>query len=294
MFLQTNCADTRSVISSLASASGAMPCGRQAGLTIDLFGQDHVHVNRSASLAASAESMTSATCGPHGSASSNSFALQSYLESRLRQRLNMAGSTLFAMTWKTSVTPSGRRVCLLRASVRRTSGNACGSWPTPLSNSTSGAGVSGRQGGLNLQTACSLLSWVTPSARDWKDTSGMATQPADGRSRLDQLPRQAALAGWATPVANDATGSTHCYGPKKPDGTRPEYLKLPGQAQQTAPARLTATGELLTGSTAGMDGGGPLNPGHSRWLMGLPAAWDDCAPTVTPSSRKSRRNSSGL
>jgi hypothetical protein len=91
---------------------------------------------------------------------------------------------------------------------------------------------------------------VTASARDWKDTPGMATETEDGRTRLDQLPRQAQLAG---------------------------------------PARRTATGEMLTGSTAGMESGGQLNPAHSRWLMGLPPEWDDCAGTGTPSSPKRRR-----
>ncbi len=67
-------------------------------------------------------------------------------------------------------------------------------------------------------------------------------------------------------------------------------LRLP--EEWSGPARITHLGALQTGCDAGMTGGGQLNPAHSRWLMGFPPAWDACAPTATPSSRRSRRSSS--
>lgn len=51
-------------------------------------------------------------------------------------------------------------------------------------------------------------------------------------------------------------------------------------------------GEVVYGLTALMESKGSLNPQFPCWLMGFPQEWLNYAPLETPSSRKSRRNSS--
>jgi len=50
-----------------------------------------------------------------------------------------------------------------------------------------------------------------------------------------------------------------------------------------------AFGPTLSGSPEPMANRGALNPAFPCWLMGYPTEWDACAPTATPSSRRSRQ-----
>ena len=136
-----------------------MHYGKRDGLTIGPSGQDRVLASLSARQAKALGLMTSGTFGRHSTGSSTSADLSRSLESRLRAKTDSIGSTLYCLTWKDRITPQGRLIPALRASVRRTSGRDC-------------------------------TGWVTPSTRDWKDTEGMSAVSKDGRSRMDQLPRQ--------------------------------------------------------------------------------------------------------
>ena len=105
------------------------------------------------------------------------------------------------------------------------------------------------------------------------------------RNHGPDLAAAACLSGWPTCTANDAEKRGKVsYRENAPNG-------LNAIATLSGPGRLTANGQMLTGSTAGMESGGQLNPEHSRWLMGLPPEWDACAPTETPSMLKRRRTS---
>ena len=290
---------SRSVTSLPASASGPTPCDLPDGPTIDQSGPAPVPVNLSAPPEKVLDLPTSGTFGPSSSDSSNSAALQSCLANRLRAKTALSGSTLYKLTWKDRATPAQRLICALRASALRTSDSGSTGWPTPHTNSTTGPGAEGRQGGLNIQTAAQMAGWTTTTTRDWKDT-GPIKPRADGSERLDQLPRQANLAGWPTPRAADTvnTNETVEQWEAREAAMKAKNPNLGGlhkplgiAAKMSTPARLTVTGEMLTGSTAGMESGGQLNPAHSRWLMGLPPEWDACAPTVTRLSRKSRKPS---
>lgn len=191
--------------SSPASGDGPMPPASPHGRMTESYGQALARVSRSALRAKEKAPPMIGTYGPTFFGSSVPDGPLASWESRLRERLAMVGSTECALIWREKTSPAGQSTSRLSRSTPLTSAiasigspetmEAADPWPTPTVASATG-GQSSRSGDRQDEPLLGGLMrggaspWVTPSARDWKDTAGMATERADGRSRIDQLPRQ--------------------------------------------------------------------------------------------------------
>jgi hypothetical protein len=190
-------------------------------------------------------------------------------------------------------------------------------WPTPQAHDAKGArpeetreriransnraSGSGPPGLSNLSETAPLAGWGTPTAEEARGTPEQAIKRKEGTGAgmsATAISHHALLTDWPTPMAGspateEYSGTASTDSSRKTRALLGEELAGSGVTpiQYWGPARITAEGTLLTGCSAAMGTGGQLRPGHSRWLMRLPAAWEACAPTETASTLKRRRPS---
>jgi len=222
------------------------------------------------------------------------------LEKTLVDTLNSV-LTPYSRTWRVKVTPQGRLVFQLLASVPTTKEKGSGLLPTPttqeiehpnmvLNEKNRRVSPNGKEDhSLNLADTVRLWptpttdsannrtkkyaqggtpltmaiqTWPTPAARDWKDTGE--------NTNYEKIAKKGKLAGavkmWPTPNASDNRDR--------------------GNLSDPAIQRRIAMGKQvgLTMAVKEKKGGGTLNPTWVEWLMGYPTGWTDLSPSETASS----------
>lgn len=191
-------------------------------------------------------------------------------EAHLRQRLYFVGMANANGRQRTGFTNSGKRF-----------GN--------------GKRSDGSKATVALPMIAQLTGWATPAAQEpggspeahlARKQKAKSRGVQMGTEAVTHVALQAQLTGWNTPTAPVNTNG-HQAGNNRyvSSVTRPckdQQFAIRGKLTNDGWMQIGFCVEILPENQVG----GPLNPEHSRWLMGLPPEWSSCAPTETLSTRK--------
>jgi len=262
--------------------AGLTHSGWLVGPTTDPSLQEAAHASHFLSQEKVEELTTLVTCGPLFAGLSPSDDLQSFLANRLHLLMDVNGSPEYELTWSAWDIGLGSRICALRASARRISGQDCGGWPTPTSNQSQAVSDDAmhkevhrqiERGQESLLTKAYYAGWPTPRTPTGGAESAQRKQEL-GRTQSGggDLQATAQMAGWGTPTSRDGkdgqAGEWLANPANNPDGTeRNRFDLLPRQALITG---VENTSHALTAKR------GALSPVLSGWLMGYPVDWLEC------------------
>jgi hypothetical protein len=264
--------DLSSVTFSAASVAGLTHSGWLIGQKTERSGREAALASHSVSPEKAAELMMLVTCGRLFVGSLPNDGLQQSLENKLRQRLDVNGSPEYVLTWKQWDMQSGVPICALRASVRRTSGNGCGGWPTPNRGDADRGRrqKDGKRGTLMIEA---VRGWATPKVA----RGGYCYSRGNHNKPILTLAGQAQLAGWQTP--------------KQPSGGgQSKRLTAGGGLRKLEDQIIGVIPDSSNVPTENKDGY-RLNALFSLWLMGFPVEWGYSGARAMQSYRKSRRSS---
>lgn len=254
--------DTLNVTFSQALEDGLTHYGWLVGPMTDQSGQDRVLVSHLVLPGRAKELQMIVTYGPLFGGLSLSADLQSSLENKLHQNLDVNGSPEYVLTWKRWDMKWGPPICRLRAWTHHTLDKGYGGldgWPrTPRASD----GVSGvmkirpkTTGKYKLRDYAAIAGWPTTTAQDAKNNAGQSQYNRNSLP-LNTLVQLTILKQ---------------FGGRAETGNGEEYLSTGtgNQSRQGGKNLQTITEEFCLPN---MDGW-KLNHRFSLWLMGFPAEW---------------------